>query len=103
MAEHLRHDHDLETVFIAGPGEDLSAFAGFRTVVGAPLEETKSLLQGASLFLGNDSGPAHMAAAFGLPVVVLFGPSDAVVWAPWQTASEVLVEPGGSSVSNQRQ
>jgi hypothetical protein len=28
----------------------------------------------------------------GLPVVVLFGPSDPLVWAPWKTASEVLVD-----------
>jgi ADP-heptose:LPS heptosyltransferase len=96
VAEHLRRDHDLDPVFIAGPGEDLSMFApDYRTVVGAPLAETKSLLRGASLFLGNDSGPAHMAAAFGLPVVVLFGPSDSVVWAPWRTASQVLAEPAG--------
>ena len=45
-------------------------------MVGAPLAEVKSLLAGASLFVGNDSGPAHMAAAFGVPVVVIFGSSD---------------------------
>ena len=32
-----------------------------------------------------------MAAAFGIPVVVLFGPSDPIAWAPWRTANEVLV------------
>jgi ADP-heptose:LPS heptosyltransferase len=95
VAEHLRRDHHLDPVFVAGPGEDLSPFSDYRTVVGAPLEETKRLLKGAALFVGNDSGPAHMAAAFGLPVVVLFGSSDSVVWAPWRTASEVLVEPAG--------
>jgi heptosyltransferase-3 len=31
-----------------------------------------------------------MAAAFGLPVIVLFGPSDPIVWAPWKTESAVL-------------
>ena len=31
----------------------------------------KSLMAGASLFIGNDSGPAHIAAAFGVPVVVI--------------------------------
>jgi ADP-heptose:LPS heptosyltransferase len=95
VAEHLRRDHHLDPVFIGGPGEDLSAFSDFETLAGAPLETTKSLLKGASLFVGNDSGPAHMAAAFGLPVVVLFGPSDSVVWAPWRTASEVLAQPDG--------
>jgi hypothetical protein len=30
-----------------------------------------------------------------VPSVVLFGSSDPVIWAPWQTASEVLQDPGG--------
>jgi ADP-heptose:LPS heptosyltransferase len=85
---------DLEPVFIAGAGEDLSAFQPFRTLAGAPLSEIKSLMAGASLFIGNDSGPAHMAAAFGLPVVVIFGQSDPVVWAPWKTVSETIVARG---------
>ena len=87
VAEHLR---GLEPVFIGGPGDDLSAFAGFRTVVGAPLEETMTLLAGASLFVGNDSGPAHMAAALGVKQVVIFGPSDAETWAPWRVRAEVV-------------
>jgi ADP-heptose:LPS heptosyltransferase len=37
-----------------------------------------------------------MAAAFGVPVVVLFGPSDPVVWAPWQVESAVLTGAGGA-------
>ena len=65
----------------------------FRTVRGAPLAHIKSLLAGASLFIGNDSGPAHMAAAFGLPVIAIFGASDPVVWAPWQTDSLVFHAP----------
>ena len=35
--------------------------------------DVKSLMAGAQLFIGNDSGPAHIAAAFGVPVVVIFG------------------------------
>ena len=90
LAGHLRREHHLEPIFIGAPSDDLSAFSDFRTITNAPLEQTKALMKGASLFVGNDSGPAHMAAAFGLPVVVLFGPSDPRVWAPWKTASEVL-------------
>lgn len=84
-------DMRLEPVFIAGPGEDVSAFAEYNVVVGAPLAEVKTLLAGAALFVGNDSGPAHMAAAFGVPSVVIFAASDPVVWAPWRTQAEVLV------------
>ncbi|HWQ54208.1 MAG TPA: glycosyltransferase family 9 protein [Bryobacteraceae bacterium] len=94
-AEHLDHALDLEPVFIAGPSDDMTPFRRYRTIEAAPLAEVKTLLRGAALFLGNDSGPAHMAAAFGLPVVVIFGSSDADVWHPWKTASEVLCSPEG--------
>ena len=36
-----------------------------------------------------------MAAAFGLPVVVIFGASDPAIWGPWRTASEVVTSPPG--------
>ena len=85
----------LEPVFIGGGSDDLSPFAEFRCLGGASLEEIKNLLAGAALFLGNDSGPAHMAAAFGLPVVVLFGASDRDIWGPWRTAFEIIAAPEG--------
>ena len=37
---------------------------------------------GARVYIGNDSGIAHLAAAVGTPVVALFGPTDPRVWAP---------------------
>ncbi|MBI4875696.1 MAG: glycosyltransferase family 9 protein [Acidobacteria bacterium] len=95
VARRLNEARGLEPVFIAGPGEDLDAFAAYRGLAGAPLAEVKSLLAGAALFIGNDSGPAHMAAAFGIPVIVFYGPSDPVVWAPWKTASRVFAAPEG--------
>jgi len=98
FAEHLDKRLSLEPVFIAGPGESLDAFSSYRCIAGAPLEEIKSLLAGAALFIGNDSGPAHMAAAFGLPVVVLFGPSDPEIWRPWRTESSVLSGDGIGSI-----
>ena len=39
-------------------------------------------LRTASLFIGNDSGPAHLAGIMGLPTVALFGPTDPAVWRP---------------------
>jgi ADP-heptose:LPS heptosyltransferase len=93
-AQHIKLEMDLQPVFISGPGEDLSTFQMWPALANPPLARTKELLAGASLFLGNDSGPAHMAAAFGVRVVALFGPSNPVTWAPWRTASEVLVSEG---------
>jgi heptosyltransferase III len=87
----------LEPVFLAGPADDASAFAEFEVHRNAPLSEVKSVISGAQLFIGNDSGPAHIAAAFGIPVVVLFGPSNPVTWAPWRTQAQVLTSPEGMS------
>jgi heptosyltransferase III len=39
-------------------------------------------LAGAGLYIGNDSGVTHLAAAVGTPVLALFGPTDPAVWAP---------------------
>ncbi len=80
----------LEPVFLAGPADDTSAFEGFRVWKNEPLARVKSLISGAALFIGNDSGPAHIAAAFGIPVIAIFGASDPVTWAPWRTESRVL-------------
>jgi len=94
LARHFEQSMGLETVFIGGRGEDLSRFAPWRTVSGAPLGEVVKLMRDAAFFAGNDSGPAHVAAAFGVPQLVIFGPSDAEVWAPWRTPAEILKADG---------
>ena len=90
VAVNLRSFYGLDTVFLGGSTDDFTVFTGFRTCQNAPLAEVKSLMSGASLFIGNDSGPAHIAAAFGIPVVVLFGLSNPVTWAPWRTEAQVM-------------
>jgi ADP-heptose:LPS heptosyltransferase len=50
------------------------------------------------LFIGNDSGPAHLAEAVGTPSVTLFGPTDPRRWAPLdQRAHPIVREPVGCS------
>ncbi len=95
LARHFGQSMGLETVFIAGAGEHLSAFAAHRAISGAPLGELMQLIRGAAFFAGNDSGPAHIAAAFGVPQIVFFGPSDSEVWAPWRTPAEILKADAG--------
>jgi heptosyltransferase-3 len=89
----------LDPVFIAGPNESLAEFSAYRCISGAPLAEIKSLLASAAMFIGNDSGPAHMAAAFGIPSVVLFGPSHEEIWAPWKTEAVVLKAPDITTIA----
>jgi heptosyltransferase-3 len=99
VADHLARVRALEPVFIGGGADDLTPFGRYRVVAGAPLGEVKSLIAGSALFVGNDSGPAHIAAAFGVPVVVLFGRLEhQVIWAPWRaTAARTFASPNGIS------
>jgi heptosyltransferase III len=93
LARYLALWH-IEPVFLAGPDDDHEAFR-LQKVFSGTLAEAKAVISGAALFVGNDSGPAHMAAAFGVPSVVLFGASNPAIWSPWRTESEVIVAPDG--------
>jgi ADP-heptose:LPS heptosyltransferase len=48
----------------------------------ANLYELACHLRGARIFVGNDSGVAHLAAAVGAPVLTVFPSGDARVWSP---------------------
>jgi heptosyltransferase-3 len=61
----------------AGPEENLEGAVRI-----ANLYELASWLRTARVYIGNDSGITHLAAAAGGPVVAIFGPTDAAVWAP---------------------
>jgi len=52
--------------------------------------ELVAVIAGAKLFIGNDSGPAHIAAAVKTPLVALFGPASSVRWRPWRAPSAVV-------------
>lgn len=54
--------------------------------------ELVAAIADAALFVGNDSGPAHIAAAVKTPLVVLFGPASSVRWRPWSDGRSELVQ-----------
>ncbi|WP_018152521.1 putative lipopolysaccharide heptosyltransferase III [Leeia oryzae] len=54
------------------------------------LQELAALSDEATLFIGVDSAPMHIAAAMQTPVVTFFGPSGDVEWAPWQISHRIL-------------
>ena len=57
------------------------------------LPEVSALASRSALFVGNDSGIAHIAAAVGTPSVVIFGSSNIAHWRPWTRAeSEIVFE-----------
>lgn len=61
--------------------------------------ELISLLKSASLFIGADSGPMHVAASTGIPVIGLFGITNEVIWAPLGSKSEIIRGPLGCKLA----
>ncbi|MBQ0719907.1 MAG: glycosyltransferase family 9 protein [Gammaproteobacteria bacterium] len=57
------------------------------------IRQLLSLLQQATFFLGNDSGPMHLAAAAGTSVYAIFGPTDEVRWGPLGSKAKVIRNP----------
>jgi heptosyltransferase-2 len=56
------------------------------------LRETAALLRRCALFVGNDSGVMHLAAAAGTPLVALFGPQSPVKFGPWSDKARVIYQ-----------
>ena len=55
------------------------------------LPELASLIAGADLFIGADSGVMHIAAASGAPILAIFGPSNPDAWGPWQPDGQTMI------------
>jgi ADP-heptose:LPS heptosyltransferase len=90
LGEYLERDIGVAPVFSCGPGEggvldavQKASRAPLRRLEGVSLSQFAAALAKAHLFVGNDSGPAHMAAALARPVVVIFGSSSSPKWGPW--------------------
>jgi heptosyltransferase-3 len=86
-------------VLTAGAGEESLASrvaketGGTVIVLGPTIPELAELIRGARLYVGNDSGPTHLAAAVGTPVVAVWGSSDSRRWRPWSSAHRVVQNP----------
>jgi ADP-heptose:LPS heptosyltransferase len=73
-------------VICPGPGEEAiahGAFAQARCLEGVGLGAYAALLRDAALMVSNDTGPGHIAAAVGTPLVSVLGPSDPALWRAW--------------------
>lgn len=98
IAGHLRERWGLPSVIIAGLGQEHVARevaagtrGGARVLTGLSLKELIALIGLARIFVGNDSGPMHVAAALERPLVAVFGSSNADVWHPWTDSAYRVV------------
>jgi ADP-heptose:LPS heptosyltransferase len=83
-------------LLVLGPAEaDTGEWPGAVVAREWPLRVLAAAVSRAGLFLGNDSGVAHLAAAAGAPALTLFGPTDPAVWAPEGRSVVTLRAPGG--------
>ena len=97
IARWLLEAHGIASVVNLGPrDEEIAALVRSEMHDSAVILETLdarqliALLAGARIFVGNDSGPAHIAAAAERACVVIFGGTSPVQWSPWQAESRVV-------------
>lgn len=87
VTDHLMRTYRAKVIFLWGPGEEEYVDEVIRLMKEKPLKpppfsipELVALISQLSLFVGNDNGPMHIAQAFGMPTVVVFGPTQSVNW-----------------------
>ena len=97
VAENLS-ERGLTCVAIAAPNEQRvvdmlveNSSASINAFTDLSLPEVTALAARARLFVGNDSGVAHIAAAVRAPSVVIFGSSNVAHWRPWTIAPAEVV------------
>ena len=103
LLQHLAQATRFNLLLIGGEaeGERLQRLAAAlppartRVAQSLPLTELAGLLQGCSAFIGHDSGISHLAAALGLPGLLLWGESVEEVWRPPSQKMTVVRHPGG--------
>ena len=85
LADHLYNTHNLVTLINGSPNEselcnEIISISKTNPIslpaLGNTLGALKPIIEGARIMITNDTGPRHIAAAFGTPLVTLFGPTD---------------------------
>jgi len=89
-------DRQFTVVLTCGPGEEnmvgevAREAPGTSIMLGLTIPELAELIRGAKLFIGNDSGPMHLAAAVGTPTIAVWGSSDSRRWHPWEVEHRLV-------------
>lgn len=90
VAQAISSRNRVQPFFLFGPVEEETPqemvrgieAQGFPILRNMALPVLAGVLSHCAGYLGNDSGVSHLAAALGVPTVILFGPTDPETWAP---------------------
>ena len=90
VCDYLQDELNAQVFIVAGPGEHTIAKEIQQKAQGHvvliderfPIAQFAALISKFDLFLCHDSGPMHIAAGVGVPVVALFGSQNADIWKP---------------------
>jgi lipopolysaccharide heptosyltransferase II len=98
LGDRLRDEYGA-TIVLLGGGGDRDLCARVRAAMRAPARdlsgattfaETGALLRRCRLYVGNDSGPMHLAVAVACPVVAMFGPTDVTLYGPYHARARTV-------------
>jgi heptosyltransferase-2 len=101
VADRLAAEHGAHILIFGGPGEEAlgasisSLMSASNTVLSGrtTVRQLMALLRQCRLLITNDAGPMHIAKAFGVPVVAIFGPTDPAATAPFGIGHEIVRRP----------
>jgi heptosyltransferase-2 len=103
LIQYLLHSSSSQLLLVGGEaeGDRLQSLAAalpharVRVAQSLPLAELARGLQRCSVFVGHDSGISHLAAALGLPGLLLWGETVEQIWRPPSSKMVLLRDPGG--------
>jgi lipopolysaccharide heptosyltransferase II len=102
LSDRLIHELNATVIFTWGPGE-LNWVEGIRKQMKEPsilgpqtesLTKLGEIFRRSNLYIGGDTGPMHIASLMGVPVVVIYGPTDPIVNEPFGPHKKVRKEVG---------
>jgi len=97
LLEWLCTEYDHPLLMVLGEADQyLGPFAaaakklGVHLLENIPLQRLTAFLDEGEMYVGNDSGVSHLAAAVGIPTIAIFGPTRPEVWAPQGAAVHII-------------
>lgn len=98
VADGLAEEFGLRVVLTGGPGEkeigrDIEKAmrgAALNLIGTTSIRQLMAVLAACRLVITNDSGPMHVAAAFDVPIVAVFGPTDHTTTSPWSRNCSIV-------------